>query len=219
MGYQMLLLALSTYIGAVWAVMSTHPAILHGTSVLTLPNNDVPSLDSDTKLATEFFSYVTEKGYFRFGWWVSADDNDNTFHRQPDSDSFHWLELAETKSCDEETGSCLYHIQHIPIRRPDDVELLGFSERSLKYLIQSPVPKSGDSTRVALTYIDGDGVRIHGAGAVQRLSSEQRMVRECQKALRTLKRYYEINDIDLGFEIRNICAHDRRLGYGEMPEL
>ncbi|KAI0885795.1 uncharacterized protein GGS22DRAFT_188083 [Annulohypoxylon maeteangense] len=220
MEYQTLLLALFTLISAVWATASTHPVIFHGTSVLTFPSDDVSSSVSHTKRATEFFSYMTEKGYFSFGWWVSADGNGDTSHFQPDLDSFHWLELAVTKSCDEETGNCLYRVQNVPIRQPDDMSLLGVSGRSLKYVVQPPLFGERDSDRVALTYIDGDGVRIHGVGTRQKLSDEKRTAKECQNALRTLKRYYEINDVDLGFEIRHICAmQDRGTGRGEISEL
>ncbi|KAI1211596.1 uncharacterized protein F4807DRAFT_395845 [Annulohypoxylon truncatum] len=219
MEYQMLLFALFTFVGAVWAATSTYPVIFHGTFVFTLPSEDVSSPASDTKRATDSFSYMTDKGYFSFGWWIPADSNGNTSHCQSDSDSFHWLELAETKSCDEETGDCLYHVQNVPIRQSDDVKLLGLSGRSLEYVIRPAVFKNGDSDQVALTYVDGDGVRIHGAGTTQKLSGKKRTARECQKALRTLKRYYEINDIDLGFEIRNICAQDRDTDRSRIQEL
>ncbi|KAI2469424.1 hypothetical protein F4781DRAFT_431308 [Annulohypoxylon bovei var. microspora] len=219
MEYQALLLALFTFIGAVRTAGSSQPVIIHGTSVLTLPSNNAPSSIGSTKRAANFYSYITEKAYFSFGWWVLADGNDIASHCQPDSDSFHWLELAETKSCDEETGNCLYYVQNVPIRQPGDVELQGFSGRSLEYVIQPPALRNGDSGQVALTYIDGDGDRIHGVGTVQKLSGEKRMAKECRKALRTLKRYYEINDIDLGFDIRNICAQDINTGRGEISEL
>ncbi|KAI1442946.1 hypothetical protein F5Y02DRAFT_395011 [Annulohypoxylon stygium] len=215
----MLLFALFTLLSAVWAAGSTHPVIFHGTSVFTIPSDDVSPLVSDAKRATNFFSYMTEEGYFSFGWWVSADAENDTLHYQPDSNSFHWLELAETQSCDEETGNCLYRVQNISIRKPNDVDLLGFSGISVEYVIQPPISRNKETARVALTYVDGDGTRTQGIGTRQNLSGGNHTARECQGALRTLKRYYEIYDIDLGFGIRNICKQDRGTGYDEISEL
>lgn len=161
----------------------------------------------------------TPQTLIRHSRWVPADANNDTSHYQPDSNSFHWLELAETESCDEETGNCLYRVQNISIRKPDDVDLLGFSGISVEYVIQPPISRNEETARVALTYVDGDGKRIHGIGTRQNLSGGNHTARECQGALRTLKRYYEIYDIDLGFGIRNICKQDRGTGNDEISEL
>ena len=150
---------------------------------------------------------------------MPADTNGDTSHCQPDSDSFHWLELAETKSCDEETGNCLYRVQNISVRKPDDVDLVGFSKISVEHVIQPSISGEGDNGQVALTYVDANGIQLHGIGIRQKLSSGRRTRGECQRAFRTLKRYYEINDIDLGFEIRNICAQNRGMGRDDISEL
>ncbi|KAI0836784.1 hypothetical protein F5Y06DRAFT_273357 [Hypoxylon sp. FL0890] len=216
MDYQKMLLVLFTLIAAAWATAS--PMLFRGTSIVTLPD-ETSSLNSNTTLAASFFCYMTEKGYFSFGWWTLPSSLGNTSQCQPDSDSFHWVELAQKISCNEETETCLYRMQHISMREPDDEGLAPFWDGSLEYVIQSQASKKGDGEEIALTYIDGEGAKFDGVGTKQMLSGEPRMAGECQKALRTLKQTYERLDIDLGFEIGDPCTHDTTMGDDWVSEL
>ncbi|KAI1418487.1 hypothetical protein F5Y13DRAFT_184127 [Hypoxylon sp. FL1857] len=210
-----MLLALLSLVAAACATAS--PVLYHGTSAV-VPVNKTSSLNSNTTRAASFYCYMTEKGYFSFGWWVPPSSIGNSSHCQPDSDSFHWVELAQRRSCNEETGSCLYRTQHVPVREPDDGELplLG---RSLQYVIQPLTSKKRDDEEINLSYIDTDGVQFNGVGTRRKLSGEPLTVGECRKALRTLKQTYDRLDIDLDLEIGDPCAQDADIDHGWVSEL
>ncbi|KAI0137846.1 hypothetical protein F4776DRAFT_663420 [Hypoxylon sp. NC0597] len=215
MGYQKMLLALFTLAAATQATAS--PVLFHGTSVVILPS-ETSSLNDNTLRATEFFSYMTETGYLNFGWWVPPSSIGNCSHCRPDSDSFHWIEFAQRKSCNEETGTCLYRAQHVPVREPDG-ELAPSWDKPLEYVVQPQASEKASGEEIALSYIDEDGVQFHGIGTRRKLNDEPRAAVECWKVLRTLKQTYERLDIDLRFEIGNPCVQDTNIDYDLVSEL
>ncbi|KAI1140224.1 hypothetical protein F5Y05DRAFT_310022 [Hypoxylon sp. FL0543] len=216
MDYQVILLALFTLIAAARATAS--PVLFRGTSVITLPNK-TPPLNSNTTHAATFFCYMAENGYFSFGWWIPPSSIGKCSHCQPDSDSFHWIELGQKGSCNEATGSCLYRTQRIPVREPDDQAVGSSWDRSLEYSIQPRASEKGDDEETTLHYIDAGGAQFHGTGTRQNLSGGRSTAGECRKALRTLKQTYERLDIDLSFEIGNPCAQDTNTGHDWVSEL
>ncbi|OTA70043.1 hypothetical protein K449DRAFT_417883 [Hypoxylon sp. EC38] len=217
MGYQKMLLAVFTLVAATCTTAS--PVLFHGTSLFILPN-ETSSLNENTTRATDFFSYMTETGYLNFGWWVPPSSIGNCSYCQPDSDSFHWIELAWRRSCNDETGTCFYRTKYTPVREPGG-ELSPFWTAPLQHVIQSQPQTSEkiNGEEIPLIYIDVYAIQFHGVGTRQKLSDEPRTAGECQKALRTLKQTYERLDIDLDFEIGNPCAHDTNIDDDSVSEL
>ncbi|KAI2625602.1 hypothetical protein GGR54DRAFT_592334 [Hypoxylon sp. NC1633] len=201
MNFRESLFALFAFIAVAWAA-AHRPVIFHGTAVLVPQGNKAAS----TKREAEFFSYMTDKGYFSFGWWLPIGSGSDTSLVQPDSESFHWLELGKRKSCNPEEGTCLYRSRNIPMQRPADAELGTFLEGPLEYVLDRLDLENGGNGQLAFRYTDSNGDAVYGKGTARNLSDKERSSGECLRALRTLKHMYEIYDVDLGFEIGNPCT-------------
>ncbi|KAK6951140.1 hypothetical protein Daesc_007670 [Daldinia eschscholtzii] len=219
MDCQKRLLALLAVTATVRAAPFVQPEIIHATSVVEVSSTgawaDHPICPSD------YFSYVTDKGFFRFGWWGHGGSNrGNGMYFTPDADPFHWFELGERESCDGATGTCLYSTQNVPIRL-ENYPPPPCAPLPLKY-IEQPLSSAGDDgeDRVELAYIDDDGgVQAQGFSTRRKLSGDPRVAGMCNKALRILKQLYEQHDIDLGFEIGNPCAQERSVDRQDVSEL
>ncbi|KAI2627346.1 hypothetical protein GGS26DRAFT_137709 [Hypomontagnella submonticulosa] len=216
MVYQNFLLVVLVFIATTWAAALANPVLFHGTSTFIFPRSNV---SSNSTYTADFFCYMTERGYLSFGWWMLESDNSSSSQRHPDMDSFHWLELGESGSCNDKGKFCLYRTRNILVWEPDDLEPVPFPRSPMQTIAQSPSLWRERYDQITLTYMDGDGVQAHGVGTSQMLGGEPRTVGECHKVLRILKRAYETYDIDLGFEIGDPCIMEKSRGPGTISEL
>ncbi|KAI5919277.1 hypothetical protein F4810DRAFT_511249 [Camillea tinctor] len=195
------------------ASLSTPPGLFHGTSVVILPDSESPSPTKSSLRAANFFCYMTDQGYFSFGWWVPADALGNTTHCRPDSDAFHWYEYAARSSCDAEAGTCTYRTRNVGVRKPASP----FPERALEYVIHPLDLGNGRYGQMAISWIDDDDVRVYGIGTRQMLSGAgsrggeddkdgESKAESCAQALKTLKRIRGEYGVKLGFKIVDVCG-------------
>ncbi|KAI1483053.1 hypothetical protein F4774DRAFT_367987 [Daldinia eschscholtzii] len=217
MDRQRLLLALLAVTATVRATPFVQPELLiHATSVVEVSSTGAWA--DHPICPTDYFSYVTDKGFFSFGWWgLGGSSRGNGTHFTPDADPFHWFELGERESCDGATGTCLYSTQNVPVRFDNHAQPPpSCAPLPLKY-IEQPLTSAGDDgeDRVELTYINDDGVQAQGSSTRRILSGDPRAAGMCSKALRILKQLYEQHDIDLGFEIGNPCAKEKSVDQQE----
>ncbi|KAI1649190.1 uncharacterized protein F4817DRAFT_332088 [Daldinia loculata] len=217
MDWQKLLLALFTVVATVRAAPFMRPVLFHATSVVETSSNGAWA--DHTICPADYFSYMTEKGFFSFGWWGLRSNRGNATYFTPDADPFHWFELGERESCDSVTGACLYSTQNVPIRFENYPQPPPCAPMPLKYIERSLGLGDGDEDRVELTYTDDDGVQAQGLSTRQKLSGDPSAAGTCHKALRILKQLYEQHDIDLGFEIGNPCAQGTSIDQQEVSEL
>ncbi|KAI1485989.1 hypothetical protein F5X96DRAFT_689523 [Biscogniauxia mediterranea] len=192
------------------------PALFHGTSVVILPDGESPSPTKSSLRAANFFCYMTDKGYFSFGWWVPADAQGNTTHCRPDSDAFHWYEHAALEACDAEAGTCTYRTRNVGVRRPASP----FPERPLEYVIRPLDLGNGRYGQMAISWIDDGDVRVYGIGTRRVLSGTGGGTGEegsndnnndadaegCAQALKTLRRIRAEYGVKLGFKLVDICG-------------
>ncbi|KAI0108421.1 hypothetical protein F4814DRAFT_427906 [Daldinia grandis] len=220
MDYRKLSLTLFAVVATVRAAPFVQPVLFHATSVVETSSNGAWA--DYTICPADYFSYMTEKGFFSFGWWGLRSNMGSVTYFTQDADPFHWFELGERESCDSVSGACLYSTQNIPIRFENHAQPPPCAPMPLKYIERSL--NLGDDNddgedRVELTYTDDDGVQAQGLSIRRKLSGDPRVAGICHKALRILKQLYEQHDIDLGFEIGNLCAQETSISQQEVPEL
>ncbi|KAI0597591.1 hypothetical protein F4775DRAFT_602604 [Biscogniauxia sp. FL1348] len=195
------------------ASLSVSPALFHGTSVVILPDSESPSPTKSRLSAANFFCYMTDRGYFSFGWWVPADAQGNTTHCRPDSDAFHWYEHASLSSCDAEAGTCTYLTRNVGVRRPASP----FPDRPLEYVIRPLDLGNGRYGQMAISWIDDGDVRVYGIGTRRVLSGigmageegskdDSDDAESCAQALETLRRIRGEYGVKLGFKLVDICG-------------
>ncbi|KAI8962425.1 hypothetical protein F5Y11DRAFT_194135 [Daldinia sp. FL1419] len=197
--YYLLLLTSAAYAQAVSA------SLFHGTSVVIRPNSEAPSPANSTILAANFFCYMSNEGYFSFGWWVPASLDGDTTHCAPDSQEYHWYESAEKIYCDENAGTCQYRTQNFLVRPPGGHTEHPFPVRPLRYFIRLLDLGNGEQGRIAQSYIDDGEVQVYAVGTRQTLSSGYHNS-DCLKALQTLRKTQELYKPRLNFSIRDICG-------------
>lgn len=73
MDWQKLLLALFTVVATVRAAPFMRPVLFHATSVVETSSNGAWA--DHTICPADYFSYMTEKGFFSFGWYVLPPHN------------------------------------------------------------------------------------------------------------------------------------------------
>ncbi|KAI1806761.1 hypothetical protein F4811DRAFT_100844 [Daldinia bambusicola] len=205
---QNLILALFTVTATVQAAPFVQPVLYHATSVVEASNTGAWA--DHTICPADYFSYVTDKGFFSFGWWgLRSNRGNNGTYFAPDAEPFHWFELGERESCDRATETCLYRTQNVPVRFEKHAQPPPCAPMPLKY-IEGPLgPGDKGEDRVELTYIDNDEVQAQGSSTRRKLSGDPHVAKTCNEVLRILKRLYEQHDIDLGFEIGNPCAREK----------
>ncbi|KAL9035045.1 MAG: hypothetical protein Q9180_005068 [Flavoplaca navasiana] len=187
------------------AVTSTS-LLFHGTSVVIFPSHETPSPANSTLQAANFFCYMTDQGYFSFGWSVFPSGHGNTSHCRPDSNSYHWYEYAARESCDEDTGTCLYRTQNVPVRQPSHADPLPFPARPLNYIIRPLDVGNYEYGQMAVSYIDDGQVMVYGVGTRQILGAATQTDEDCKKAYATLEHIHELHRPKLAFELQDPCV-------------
>ncbi|KAK3290155.1 uncharacterized protein B0H64DRAFT_453125 [Chaetomium fimeti] len=192
--------ALVAFAAAAATVASAEqPVLFHGTSVVILPSNGTSSPSKSTLKAANFYCYMTDQGYFSFGWWVNPSPAANTSHCTPDSPNYHWYEFATLQGCDSGAGTCEFSTQNIAVRAPrgEDGNNDGYDDddhkdgdedserrdpdagplpvpfphdRKLRYVIRPVDVGNGAHGQMAVSWVDDGEVQVYGVGTREVLS-------------------------------------------------
>ncbi|KAK5999260.1 hypothetical protein PT974_01653 [Cladobotryum mycophilum] len=193
------------------SAQSAHAGTLfQGNSIVIQPHNTSHHPADATIWAANFYCYMTEKGYFSFGWWLPANATSTHEHCTPDSKEFDWYEYSNEGSCNGST--CRVHA----INYHNDGSTL--PDIDTHYVAGLVDVGDGVMGSLAVSYFDEDGGAFGvGTRRILSKSDSEKEIDECHTAFRTLKKLQTKHKLPLPFKIEDPCGN--RLGYESVQKV
>ncbi|PLB45026.1 hypothetical protein P170DRAFT_479554 [Aspergillus steynii IBT 23096] len=188
------------------------PFLFNGAALINHPNWTSQHPRDSTLEGANFFSYVTDKGYLSFGWWLKPSSDTDYSHCKPDSSDFMWYEWSDKMyGCDDE--GCKAHVVNYLVANNSEPS---FETDYVFGVANLAAPELGSLSK---SYFD----EKQGASAVATrhvLSTAATTASDCCKALKTLRGVQNKYKIKLDFELVDICPQQKTVDswhQGQIP--
>lgn len=197
---------------AAWAVQSSDQALflMHGYSVLIMPNSSHPTDPSASQVFTaNFYSYATAHGYLSFGWWLPATNPANHSHCKPNPppNGFDWFEYS-TGECS--ATSCKVHCVNYGTKDAGNGTDYGKPFLDDGYVVSFMDIGPGLDGKMHAGYFDKEGGG-YAVGKMQVLSLPTEVggtvetVRACHQAYNTMVEIQKERQLPVLFKLQNPC--------------
>ncbi|KAK4449033.1 hypothetical protein QBC34DRAFT_463613 [Podospora aff. communis PSN243] len=105
-----------------WLTLTTANDLFQGNSILIRPSETSVYPKDANITSAHFYSYITDEGYFSFGWWLDATPTTN-FTRCSPTQEYDWYEYSSSGGCNTTTGVCTVHALNYPAGAPTTADI------------------------------------------------------------------------------------------------